>query len=101
MLHTINNEPGLGDFREPQLFFSAKGSKLQFKTSPTRPRLFHAMNHFQSYLDDVFDSEFVDWQRTYIDLAFEICPGVGHLATQYLQIDEEPQVLLWKRCCQE
>ena len=28
VLHTINNEPGLSDFREPQLFFSAKGSKL-------------------------------------------------------------------------
>ena len=101
VLHTIDTVPGLGDFREPQLFFSAKGSKLQFKTSPSRPTLLDAMQHFESYVDDVFDHHFVDWERTYVDLAFEICPGVGHLATDDLHVDEEPQVLSWRRCCQE
>ena len=94
ILHTIDTYPDLHDFREPQLFFSAKGSKLQFKTSPSRPSLLSAMEHFDSYLHDVFRDEFVDWERTYIDLASEICPGVGHLATDHLYVDEEPQVLL-------
>ncbi len=35
ILHTIDTVPGLADFREPQLFFSAKGCKLQFKTNPS------------------------------------------------------------------
>jgi hypothetical protein len=37
ILHTTTHAPGVQDFRDPQLFFSAKGTKLQFKTSPSRP----------------------------------------------------------------
>lgn len=86
-----------------RLFFSAKakGCKLQFGTSPVTPSVLEATDHFESYLGDVFQAELVDWQCTYTDLAFDICPSTGHLHTKRLHVDEEPQVLSWKRCCQE
>ena len=101
ILRTIDTTPGLADFQEPQLFFSAKGSKLQFKTGPSRPTLLGAMEHFHSHLDAVFDRDFVDWERTFVDLGTEICPAASRLASDELQIDEEAQVLSWKRCCLE
>ncbi|KIW19427.1 hypothetical protein PV08_03722 [Exophiala spinifera] len=101
ILRTIDTTPGLANFREPQLLFSAKGSKLQFKTNPSRPTLLDAMVHFDSYLDNVFDGDFVDWRRTFIDLATEVCPAASRLASDRLHVDEEAQVLSWKRCCLE
>jgi hypothetical protein len=98
ILHTIETTPGLADFREPQLFFSAKGSKLQFKTSASRPTLLDAMEHVSSYLEDVFGAESVDWDRTFIDIRTEVCPATSRLASDGLHIDEEAQVLSWKRC---
>ena len=60
MLETIANIPGLADFREPQLVLSAKGTKLQFKTTPSesRKKLLNAINHFKSFLEDIFDLAF-------------------------------------------
>ena len=98
ILHTIETTPGLADFREPQLFFSAKGCKLQFKTNPSRPTLLDAMEYFDLYFEGVFDGQFVDWERSFVDLATELCPTASRLASEGLHIDEEAQVLSWKRC---
>jgi hypothetical protein len=97
----IKSTPGLGDFREPQLCFSAKGTKLQFKTSPSQPTILDAMENFQIYLDRVIDLDFVYQDRLYVDLGKEICPCVNLLARQRRGVDDEAQVYSWKRCCLE
>jgi hypothetical protein len=101
VLETINNTPGLADFREPQIFFSAKGTKLQFKTSPSRPSMLDAMENFESYLERVIDLDFVHLNQLYVDLGKEICPRVSLLLTQRRHMDDEAQVYSWKRCCLE
>ena len=101
VLATINNTPGLGDFREPQLFFSAKGTKLQFKTSPSRPTLLDALENFQTYFERIIDPDFVFLDRFYVDVGKEICPRVSLLASQVGGVDDEAQVYAWKRCCLE
>ncbi len=103
MLQTIASTPGLADFREPQLFFSAKGTKLQFKTSRSgaRKSLLDAMESFESFFEDVFDLSFLQLDRVYVDIGKEICPQVSLLSTQRAQVGDEPQVYLPRRCCQE
>ena len=101
ILDTIASKPGLADFKEPQLFFSAKGTKLQFKTSPSRPTLLGAMNNFQSYLERVLDMDYVYQDGMYVDIGKEICPRTALLAHQRANVDEEAQVYHWKRCCLE
>ena len=103
MQDTIANTPGLADFREPQLFFGAKGTKLEFKTSPTglRKSLLDATEHFESFFEDVFDPAFVQLDRFYVDVGKEICPQVSLLVSQQAHVGEEAQVYLPRRCCQE
>lgn len=101
ILATIANVPGLADFRDPQIFFSSKGTKLQFKTSETRPSLSDAMQYFQSFLEDCLDLEFVETDRLYVDIGKEICPQTSLIGEGERQLDEEPQVYAWKRCCLE
>ena len=43
ILETITNTPGVADFHDPQLFFSAEGTNLQFKTSPSRPTMLEGL----------------------------------------------------------
>ena len=95
----IASTPGLRDFREAQIFFSAKGTKLQFKTSPSRPSMLDAMENFDSYLQRVVDINYVYIERLYIDIGKEICPSASYLATQAIDASNEPQVYSWKRCC--
>ena len=101
MLETIQHTPGLADFREPQLFLGAKGTKLQFKTNSSRRTLLEAMEYFQSYLEDVLDFCYVDKNRLFVDLGKEVCPEVSLLVSQRQQAGDEPQVYLPKRCCEE
>lgn len=68
ILTRIASVPGLTDFRDPQIFFSSKGTKLQFKTSDSRPRLNDSMRYFQSFLEDCLDLDFVDTDRLYVDI---------------------------------
>ena len=101
VLETTANTPGLADFRDPELFFTAKGTKLQFKTSSSRPSLLDAMDYFQSYLEDIIDLDFVQKDRLYVDLGKEICARVSLVQSQQQHIGDEAQVYLWKRCCLE
>ena len=100
-LDTTSQTPGLHDLREPQLFFAAKNTKLQFKTSPSRPALRDVMDNFQSYFERIMDLELIHPDRFYVDLAKEICPQNSFLRRQTAGSDQEPQVYLWKRCCLE
>lgn len=101
ILHTINHTPGLKDFREPQLFFSAKGTKLLFKSNRFRPHLLNVMEGFQSYLTQVIDMELVFQDRFYVDLGKEICPYLGLLPFWQKDPEDDSQVYLWRRCCLE
>lgn len=101
VLQTINTTPGFGDFRDAELFVSAKGTKLQFKTGVSRPALKDAMDHFETYVRDVIDFDFLRTDRFYVDIGKEICPHASTVASQTQHRDDEAQVLLWKRCCLE
>lgn len=101
VLETVNNTPDLADFREPQLFFTAKGTKLAFQGSSSRPTLLDIMEHYESYLQPLLDMSFVDLDRFYVDIGKEICPEVSHLPGQTRNVGEEAQVYSWKRCCLE
>jgi hypothetical protein len=101
ILTRIANVPGLADFRDPQIFFSSKGTKLQFKTSDSRPRLNDSMRYFQSFLEECLDLDFVETDRLYVDIGKEICPQTSLIGEQERQLDEEPQVYAWKRRCLE
>lgn len=99
ILNTVTNTPGLADFREPQLFFSAKGTKLQFKTSPSRPTMLDVMENFKAYFERIVDLDFVHLNRFYVDLGKEICPHISLLRLQQMRFGDEAQVYCWKRCC--
>jgi hypothetical protein len=99
VLRMINTTPGLQDFREPQIFFSAKGTKLQFKSSREKPTLLDAMEGFQCYLERVVDFDFIYPDRLYVDVGKEICAQVSLLRSQSRHVDDEAQVYMWKRCC--
>jgi hypothetical protein len=101
ILHTITHTPGLHDFRDLQLFFNAKGTKLQFKTNPFRPTLLDTMNNFQTYFERIMDLDCIFWDRFYVDVGKEICPQVSLLTHERAHFDDEAQVYLWKRCCLE
>lgn len=70
---TTEHVDGVRDFRDAELFFSAKRTKLQFKTGVSRPTLLDAMDYFQSYLKDVIDMRFVQTSQFYVDIGKETC----------------------------
>lgn len=101
ILETINTTPGMADFREPQIFFTAKGTKMSFQTLPSKPTLLDAIEHFESDLEPVLDMRYVETDRFYVDLGKEICAPVSLLPGQGAHHEEEAQVYSWKRCCLE
>ena len=101
LFSSFSGHPGLADFRDPQIFFSSKGTKLQFKTSDLRPHLGDAMEHFQAFLEDCLDLSFIETSRLYVDIGKEICPQTSLIGDQESHLDDEPQVYAWKRCCLE
>ena len=101
VLQIIDDTPSLADFREPQIFFTAKGTKLTFQSRPSQPTLLDVMEHFESYLQQVIDMRYVERDRFYVDLGKEICPSVSLLPRQRSHVDDEAQVYSWKRCCLE
>ena len=101
VLETIRHTPGLADFREPQLFFTAKRTKLSFQNLLSRPTSLDVMEHFESYLEQVIDMRFVEQDHFYVDMGKEICANVSLLPGQQQHRGEEAQVYSWKRCCLE
>jgi len=100
ILNIINNTPEFSAFRDPQLFFSAKGTKLHFKSNQGSPTILDVMENFQSYLDFLIDLDYVHLDRFYLDLAKEICPE-NNLDPDNPDPDNPAHIYSWKRCCLE
>lgn len=93
-------KPGLQDFRDPQLYFSARGIKLQFKNRRRPSDLLSCMENFDTYLRQIIDLSYIDKTRSYVDLARERCPTQSLTrARNGSQEDSVPQVYLFRRCC--
>ena len=101
ILHTVNTTPSLADFRDAQLFFSAKGTKLEFKTYGSQKTLLDVMEFFEATFESVIDTLYVELDRFYVDIGKEVCPRVHLLSQEVPHIDDEAQVYLRKRCCLE
>jgi hypothetical protein len=101
VLQTVRDTPGLADFREPQLFFTAKGTKLYFKNSSARSTLLDVIERFEEFWDSVADMRFVEQDRFYVDIGKEICAPHSLIPGQRGHIEQEAQVYSWKRCCLE
>jgi hypothetical protein len=99
ILDRVDDTPGLQDFRDPQLLFAAKGTKLQFKTNPSRPTLLDALENFRAYFERIMDLDYVYLDRFYVDVGKEICARSSRLAHQPAGVEDEAQVYLWRRCC--
>ena len=52
------------------------------------------MNRFEVYLSGILDLDQIDPDCFFIDMAKEVCPGVGLLAGQTVHVDKEVQVYL-------
>lgn len=97
---TAVSETGLQDFRNPELFIEAKGTKLQFKCPDAPSDLFVVMQTFDFKLRGILDFSHVFDGRLYVDVGQETCPmdppsrertGNGP--------PRETRVYLWRRCC--
>lgn len=92
ILETINDSAGLADFREPQLFFQAMGTKIQFRTGSSQPTLLGAMEEFESYFDDLFDPGLVQLDRFYVGTGKEVYAEINSLRGQEIHLGEGAQV---------
>ncbi|KAF5710257.1 hypothetical protein FMUND_9623 [Fusarium mundagurra] len=86
-------QPGLQDFRDPELLIQAKGTKLLFKYPDAPSDLLAAMNSFEDKLHDILDFSHISSDRLYIDVGKETCPMPDDVPSR------EPQTYLWRRCC--
>ncbi|VUC37187.1 unnamed protein product, partial [Clonostachys rosea] len=67
-------QPGLQDFRNPELFFQAKNTKLLFKSPDAPHDLLAVMNSFDCELRRILNFSHICSDRLYIDMGKEICP---------------------------
>ncbi|KAF5660631.1 hypothetical protein FDENT_13689 [Fusarium denticulatum] len=86
-------QPGLQDFRNPELFFQAKNTKLLFKCPDAPHDLLAVMNSFECKLRRILDLSHICSDRLYIDVGKETCPMHNSVPSP------EPQTYLWRRCC--
>lgn len=94
------HKPGLQDFRDPQLYFSARGIKLQFKNRQRPSDLLTCMENFNTYLQQIIDFSYIDKTRFYVDLAKERCPTKSSIRVENEpQEDSNFQTYLLRRCC--
>lgn len=97
----IETESGCFMFSDAQIFFSAKGTKLRYKSKLTRPTLQNKLDDFITIFLQLFDLDFIYKNRLYIDIGKEICPQASAVQYQSQSTTEQPYVLLWKKCCLE
>ena len=60
-----------------------------FQSVSSRPTLLDVIESLESYLNTVFDIRYVDYNRLYINLGKEICPGISLLPGQQRHVREE------------
>ena len=66
------------DLSDPQLFFSAKNTKLQFKTSSSYLTVLDVIDHFQAYFERITDRDYIFLDWVHVDLSQEICAPIHH-----------------------
>ncbi|RKK90846.1 hypothetical protein BFJ68_g16350 [Fusarium oxysporum] len=86
-------QPGYQDFRDPELYMEAKGTKLFFKYPDAPSDLLAVMNSFDCKLHRILDFSHMRSDRLYIDVGKETCPMPNGVSSP------EPQTYLWRRCC--
>ncbi|RKK66775.1 hypothetical protein BFJ69_g15098 [Fusarium oxysporum] len=86
-------QPGYQDFRDPELYMEAKGTKLFFKYPDAPSDLLEVMNSFDCKLHRILDFSHMRSDRLYIDVGKETCPMPDGVPSP------EPQTYLWRRCC--
>ncbi len=94
ILNTIANTRRFRDFRNAQLFFATKETKLQFKISPSRLTLLNVLKNFEAYFKRIINLNFVYLDRFHVDIGKEIFTQVSFTPLQRLPIDLEAQVYL-------
>jgi len=99
VLSRIAVAPDLAGFREPELFISAKGTKLEFKTNASRGDVLNTLLDSRSSIAEVIDLDFVARDRFYVDVGKEICSRSSSLPHPGDREGNEAQVYCWKRCC--
>ncbi|KAH6950375.1 hypothetical protein BKA56DRAFT_606567 [Ilyonectria sp. MPI-CAGE-AT-0026] len=93
-------QPGLQDFRDPELFMEAQGTKLLFKYPDAPSDLLAVMENFDSKLHHILDFSHICSDRFYIDVGKETCPPhSGAVARDSNVSSHEAQTYLWRRCC--
>lgn len=70
---TAVSRPGLEDFRDPELFVEAKGTKMQFKHPDAPSDLFVVMENFEHKLRQVLNFSYVHKDRLYVNVGEETC----------------------------
>jgi hypothetical protein len=99
ILQTVE-QPGLHDFRNPKLYFSAKGTKLQFKPQTPSKTVLEVMENFKSQLHNVISLNYVLPEQLYVDMASETCPpSPSMFANPQAATPVRAQTYLWRRCC--
>ncbi|KAI8710713.1 hypothetical protein NCS52_01552300 [Fusarium sp. LHS14.1] len=97
---TALRRPGLRDFRDPELFIEAKGTKLLFKYPDAPSDLLEVMENFDCKLHSVLDFSHICSDRLYVDVGKETCPLHSDLGTQVNSVSSpDAQTCLWRRCC--
>ncbi|EXK77873.1 hypothetical protein FOQG_17435 [Fusarium oxysporum f. sp. raphani 54005] len=86
-------QPGLQDFRDPELFVEAKGTKLLFKYPDAPSDLLAVRENFDCKLHHVLDFSHICSDRLYVDVSNETCPLHDSVPSP------EAQTYLWRRCC--
>ncbi|KAJ6041642.1 uncharacterized protein N7446_010480 [Penicillium canescens] len=93
-------QPGLQDFRDPQLLVEAKGIKLRFKSADTPSDMLAVIESFDRELHRVLNFSHVLHERLYADVGKETCPQGGiPQGDKGGDSSQEAQTYIWRRCC--
>jgi hypothetical protein len=93
------SQAALGDFRHPELFVAANGTKLQFKYPGATSDLLAVMQTFDFKIRGVLNFSHVLDDRLYLDVGKETCPMDGSPGERpSSNPPRDALVYLWCRC---
>ena len=95
ILHTVE-EDGFHDFRDVQIFFTAKNLKVLSK----RPTLMQTWDDYFMRWEQALDKNYLDPDQVWIDIGKEVCAPPSLL--WYQDPGTQPaETYLWRPCCLE